>query len=102
MPGADRQRTCVCACAATPPDPKRLAAWLGKLRLDGRQLAEISGDINHYIAVLAEDLSAASSYLKLVDALRNVGRAQLRPSAGRDAGWESATRSTKASFATPT
>src|SRR2546423_6295993 len=23
------------ACAATPPDPKRLAAWLGKLRLDG-------------------------------------------------------------------
>jgi tetratricopeptide (TPR) repeat protein len=113
------------ACAATPPDPKRLAAWLGKLRLDGpgwpdfelrdyavalgekgraelarvvedrakttepdllgrtpfeirvlrEQLAEISGDIDHYIAVLAEDLCAASSYLKIVDALRNVGRA---------------------------
>ena len=113
------------ACAATPPDPKRLAAWLGTLRLDGpgwpdfelrdyagalgekgraelarvvedhakttepdllgrtplgirvlrEQLAEISGDINHYIAVLAEDLYAASSYLKIVDALRNVGRA---------------------------
>lgn len=113
------------ACAATPPDPKRLAAWLGKLRLDGpgwpdfelrdyaaalgergraelarvvedraktteldllgrtpfgirvlrEQLAEISGDIDHYIAVLAEDLYAASSYLKIVDALRNVGRA---------------------------
>jgi hypothetical protein len=113
------------ACAATPPDPKRLAAWLGKVRLDGpgwpdfelrdyaaalgekgraelarivedrakateldllgrtplgirvlrEQLAEISGDTDHYIAVLAEDLYAASSYLKIVDALRNVGRA---------------------------
>ena len=113
------------ACAATPPDPKRLAAWLEKLRLDGtgwpdfdlrdyaaalgekgraelarivedraktteldllgrtpvgirvlrEQLAEISGAIDHYIAVLAEDLYAASSYLKIVDALRNVGRA---------------------------
>jgi hypothetical protein len=113
------------ACAAAPPDPKRLAAWLGKLRLDGpgwpdfelrdyaaalgekgrselarlvedrvkttepdllgrtpwgirvlrEQLAEISGDIDHYVAVLAEDLYAASSYLKIVDALRNVGRA---------------------------
>ena len=113
------------ACAVRPPDPKRLAAWLGKLRLEGpgwpdfelrdyaaalgekgraelarviedrakttepdplgrtpfgirvlrEQLAEISGDIDHYIAVLAEDLSAASSYLKIVDALRNVGRA---------------------------
>ncbi|MBV8996654.1 MAG: hypothetical protein JO287_23785, partial [Pseudonocardiales bacterium] len=112
------------ACTATPPDPKRLAAWLGKLRLEGpgwpdfelrdyaaalgqkgqaelarivedrakttepdllgrtpfeirvlrEQLAEISGDINHYIAVLADDLSAASSYLKIVNALRNVGR----------------------------
>jgi uncharacterized Zn finger protein len=39
------------------------------------QLAEISGDIDHYVAVLAEDLYAASSYLKIVDALRNVGRA---------------------------
>jgi tetratricopeptide (TPR) repeat protein len=113
------------ACAATPPDPKRLAAWLEKLRLDGpgwpdfelrdyaaalgvkgrselarlvedrakttepdllgrtplgirvlrEQLAEISGDIDHYVAVLAEDPYAASSYLKIVDALRNVGRA---------------------------
>jgi hypothetical protein len=113
------------ACAVAPPDPKRLAAWLGKVRLEGpgwpdfelrdyagalgekdraelarlvedraktteldlldrtpggirvlrEQLAEISGDIDHYIAVLAEDLYAASSYLKIVDALRNVGRA---------------------------
>ncbi|MDQ4039619.1 MAG: hypothetical protein M3313_15020 [Actinomycetota bacterium] len=113
------------ACTATPPDPKQLAAWLRKLRLDGpgwpdfelrdyaaalgdrgraelarvvedrakttesdllgrtpfeirvlrEQLAEISGNIDHYVAVLAEDLYAASSYLKIVDALRNVGRA---------------------------
>jgi tetratricopeptide (TPR) repeat protein len=113
------------ACAVAPPDPKRLAAWLEKLRLDGpgwpdfelrdyaaalgekghaelarmvedrakttesdllgrtpfgirvlrEQLAEISGDVDHYIAVLAEDLHAASSYIKIVDALRNVGRA---------------------------
>ncbi|MGH3784346.1 MAG: hypothetical protein ACRDRO_27940 [Pseudonocardiaceae bacterium] len=47
-------------------------AGIGVLR---EQLAEISGDIDHYIAVLAEDLYAASSYLKIVDALRNVGRA---------------------------
>ncbi|HEX5347805.1 MAG TPA: hypothetical protein VFW64_12025 [Pseudonocardiaceae bacterium] len=113
------------ACATTPPDPKQLAAWLEKLRLDGpgwpdfelrdyaaalgeqgraelarlvedrakttepdlpgrtpfgirvlrEQLAEISGDTDHYVAVLAEDLYAASSYLKIVDVLRNVGRA---------------------------
>lgn len=113
------------ACAATPPDPKRRAVWLGKLRLDGpgwpdfelrdyaaalgdkgqaelarivedrakttepdllgrtpfeirvlrEQLAEISGDIDHYIAVLANNLDAAAPYLKIVDALRNAGRA---------------------------
>jgi hypothetical protein len=113
------------ACVAAPPDPKRLAGWLVKLRLDGpgwpdfelrdyadalggkgraelarvvedrakraepdlhggtpfgirvlrEQLAEISGDVDHYIAVLGEDLYAASQYLKIVDALRNVGRA---------------------------
>lgn len=113
------------ACAAAPPDPKRLAAWLTTMRLDGpgwpdfelrdfatalgqkgraelariveeraktaepdvfgrtpfgirilrEQLAEISGNIDHYIAVLAEDLHAASQYLKIVDALRKAGRA---------------------------
>jgi uncharacterized protein DUF6880 len=113
------------ACAVAPPDPKRLAGWLAKVRLEGpgwpdfelrdyagalgetgraelarlvedrakatepdlldrtpwgirvlrEQLAEISGDIDHYIAVLVEDLYAASSYLKIVDVLRNVGRA---------------------------
>ncbi|MGH3939127.1 MAG: DUF6880 family protein [Pseudonocardiaceae bacterium] len=112
------------ACVAAPPDPKRLAAWLEKLRLDGpgwpdfelrdyaaalgekgraelarmvenrakttepdplgrqpfgirmlrEQIAEISGDVDHYIAVLAENLYATSQYLKIVDALRNVGR----------------------------
>lgn len=113
------------ACAAAPPDAKRLAAWLAKMRLDGpgwpdfelrdfatalgergraeltriveeraktaepdvfggtpfgigilgEQLAEISGDIDHYIAVLAQDLRTARQYLKIIDALRNVGRA---------------------------
>jgi hypothetical protein len=113
------------ACAAAPPDPKRLAGWLVKLRLEGpgwpdfelrdyaaalgekgraelsrrvedhartaepglfgrtpfgirvlrEQLAELSGDVDHYIAVLAEDLHAAPQYRKIVDALRNAGRA---------------------------
>jgi tetratricopeptide (TPR) repeat protein len=113
------------SCAAAPPDPKRLAAWLTKLRLDGpgwpdfelrdyaatlgdkgrtelarlvedraktagpdlhgrtpfgirvlrEQLAEISGDVDHYIAVLAQDLYATRQYLKIVDALRKAGRA---------------------------
>ncbi|MGH3842775.1 MAG: DUF6880 family protein [Pseudonocardiaceae bacterium] len=45
------------------------------IRVLREQLAEISGDIDHYIAVLAEDLYAASTYLKIVHALRNVGRA---------------------------
>jgi tetratricopeptide (TPR) repeat protein len=117
------------ACAVAPPDPKRLAAWLLKLRLDGpgwpdfelrdyaaalgetghaelahrvedrartaepdllgrtpfgirllrEQLAEISGDVDHYVdhyvAVLAEDLYAASQYGKIVGVLRDAGRA---------------------------
>jgi tetratricopeptide (TPR) repeat protein len=113
------------ACAAAPPDPKRLAGWLEKLRLDGpgwpdfelrdyavalgekgraelarrvedrartaepdvfgrttfgirvlrEQLAELSGDVDHYVAVLAENLYAAPQYRKIVDALRNAGRA---------------------------
>ncbi len=112
------------ACSAAPPDPKRLAAWLVKLRFDGpgwpdfelrdyaealgdkgraelarvvedsaktaepeldgktpfgirvlrEQLAEISGDVDHYVTVLATDLYAASQYRKIVDALRNAGR----------------------------
>jgi tetratricopeptide (TPR) repeat protein len=113
------------ACAAAPPDPKRLAGWLEKLRLDGpgwpdfelrdyavalgdkgraelarrvedrartaepdvfgrttfgirvlrEQLAELSGDVDHYVAVLAENLYAPPQYRKIVDALRNAGRA---------------------------
>ncbi|QUH05009.1 hypothetical protein HUO13_33285 [Saccharopolyspora erythraea] len=39
------------------------------------QLAEITGDVHHYVTVLAEDLYAASQYLKIVDALRSAGRA---------------------------
>jgi hypothetical protein len=112
------------ACAVAPPDPKQLAGWLVKLRLDGpgwpdfevrdyavalgdkgraelsrrvedqartaepdllgrtpfgirvlrEQLAELSGDVDHYVAVLAEDLYAAPQYRKIVDALRNAGR----------------------------
>ncbi|MPY80936.1 MAG: hypothetical protein GEV04_21365 [Actinophytocola sp.] len=112
------------ACAVAPPDPKRLAAWLAKLRLDGpgwpdfelrdyaaalgekgrhelarivearaataepdplggapfgirilrEQLAEISGDVDHYVAVLANDLRGAWQYRKIVNALRDAGR----------------------------
>lgn len=112
------------ACAAAPPDPKRLAAWLATMRLDGpgwpdvelrdfaaalgqdgcaelsriveeraataepdvfgrtpfgirmlrEQLAEISGDVDRYVAVVAENLYAASQYLKIVAALQGAGR----------------------------
>lgn len=57
----------------TEPDLLGRTPW--GIRVLREQLAEISGDIDHYVAVLAEDLYAASSYLKIVDALRNVGRA---------------------------
>ena len=113
------------ACALAPPDAKRLAAWLVKIRLDGpgwpgfelgdfatalgekgcaelgriveeraltaepdvfgrtpfgvrilrEQLAEISGDVDHYVSVVAEDLHTASQYLKIVNTLRNADRA---------------------------
>ncbi|MGI8310934.1 DUF6880 family protein [Saccharopolyspora hattusasensis] len=112
------------ACAAAPPDPVRLAAWLATLRLDGpgwpdfelrdyaaalgqkgrgelarivneraktaqpefgrtpfgirilrEQLAELTGDIDRYVAVLAEDLYAASQYLKIATVFRDAGRA---------------------------
>jgi tetratricopeptide (TPR) repeat protein len=112
------------ACAVAPPDPKRLAGWLEKLRLDGpgwpdfelcdyavalgekgraelarrvedrartaepdvfgrtpfgirvlrEQLAEISGDVDRYVSVLAENLYAAPQYRKIVDVLWNAGR----------------------------
>lgn len=112
------------ACALAPPDPKRLAGWLARLRLDGpgwpdfelrdyqtalghkgrvelarivderaataepdvfglepfgirilrEQLAEISGDLDHYVAVLAEHLDSARQYLQIVYALRSAGR----------------------------
>lgn len=112
------------ACALAPPEPKRLARWLAKLRLDGpgwpdfqlrdyqtalghngrvelarivdervataepdvsgrapfgvrilrEQLAEISGDLDHYVAVLAENLDSAGQYLQIVRALRSGGR----------------------------
>lgn len=113
------------ACCTAPPDPKRLAAWLAKIRLDGpgwpdfelrdfapalsergrtelariveerarttepdvfggtpfgiralrEQLAEISGDLDHYIAVLAQDLRTARQYLKIIQVLRGAGHA---------------------------
>lgn len=44
------------------------------IRVLREQLAELSGDVDHYIAVLAEDLHAAPQYRKIVDALRNAGR----------------------------
>lgn len=69
------------ACVVTPPDPKRLAAWLEKLRLDGPgwpdfELRDYTAALGEKgVAVLAEDLYAVSTYLKIVDALRNVRRA---------------------------
>ena len=45
------------------------------IRVLSEQLAELSGDVDHYVAVLAENLYAAPQYRKIVDALRNAGRA---------------------------
>lgn len=45
------------------------------IRVLREQLAELSGDVDHYVAVLAENLYAAPQYRKIVDALRNAGRA---------------------------
>jgi len=40
------------ACATTPPDPKRLAAWLGKLRLEGPGWPDF--ELRDYAAALGE------------------------------------------------
>ncbi|WP_435828536.1 hypothetical protein [Saccharopolyspora shandongensis] len=40
------------ACAATPPDPKRLAAWLAKLRLDGPGWPDF--ELRDYAAALGQ------------------------------------------------
>lgn len=45
------------------------------VRILREQLAEITGDVDHYIAVLAEDLQSVRQYLKIVEALRSAGRA---------------------------
>jgi hypothetical protein len=45
------------------------------IRVLREQLAELSGDVDHYVAVLADDLYAAPQYRKIVDALRRAGRA---------------------------
>ncbi len=113
------------ACALAPPDARRLAAWLVKIRMDGpgwpdfalrdyatalgekgraelgriveerartaepdvfgetpyeirtlrEQLAEVSGDVDYYVSVVAKDLSTARQFLKIVNALRDAGRA---------------------------
>lgn len=39
------------------------------------RIAEVSGELDHYIAVLAQDLRTAHQYLKIVDVLRTAGRA---------------------------
>lgn len=44
------------------------------IRILREQLAEISGDVDHYVAVVAQDLYATAQYLKIVDALRTAGR----------------------------
>jgi hypothetical protein len=43
------------------------------IRVLREQLAELSGDVDHYVAVLAENLYAAPQHRKIVDALRNAG-----------------------------
>ncbi|QGK70186.1 hypothetical protein GIY23_12200 [Allosaccharopolyspora coralli] len=113
------------ACSLAPPDTKRLAAWLAKIRLDGpgwpdfelrdyatalgengraelghiveeraataeadvfgstpfeirilrEQLAEVSGDVDYYVSVVAADLRTARQFLKIVNALRDADRA---------------------------
>lgn len=111
------------ACAAAPPNPRSLAAWLVKLECDGpgwprivlrdfaaalgprglseierlvaeraqtaepeswtarfavrdlrEQLAEVSGDVDRYVSVLAEHLASAVQYERIVRALRDAGR----------------------------
>lgn len=53
--------------AAAQPDPH---GWDGfGIRVLREQLAEISGDIDEYVAVLAESLNSAHQYLRIVDAL---------------------------------
>ncbi|MPY97974.1 MAG: hypothetical protein GEU97_08230 [Actinophytocola sp.] len=44
------------------------------IRILREQLAEISGDVDHYVAVLANDLRGAWQYLKIVNAMRDAGR----------------------------
>jgi hypothetical protein len=48
------------ACAATPPDPKRLAAWLGKLRLDGPGWPDF--ELRDYAAALGDKGSRAGPH----------------------------------------
>jgi hypothetical protein len=111
------------ACAAAPPNPTTLAAWLVKIVCDGpgwpdvllrewspalgekglarlatlveqrqaaadpddryqqwpvrylrEQLAEVSGDVDRYVAVLAERLESADQYRRIVQVLADAGR----------------------------
>jgi hypothetical protein len=52
------------------------------------QLAEISGDVDGYVGVLAENLNSAVQYLRIVNVLRDAVRLA-EAIAGPDAAWGS-------------
>lgn len=52
-------------------------SWTGTFAVRDlrEQLAEVSGDVDRYVAVLSEHLVSAAQYLRIVTALRDAGRA---------------------------
>ncbi|MFC4949114.1 hypothetical protein [Pseudonocardia sp. GCM10023141] len=58
---------------ARDADPDSFTALFG-IRILREQLAELTGDVDHYVSVLAEDLGSTAQYRTIVDTLRNAGR----------------------------
>ncbi|WP_327007056.1 hypothetical protein OHA72_07130 [Dactylosporangium sp. NBC_01737] len=58
---------------AETADPE---SWSGQFAIRGlrEQLAEVSGDVDRYVQVLAEHLASAVQYARIVDALCSAGR----------------------------
>lgn len=59
---------------AKTAEPDTLGRTPFGIRVLREQLAEISGDLDHYIAVLAQNLRTARQYLTIVEVLRGAGR----------------------------